>query len=48
MSCGGGIPNIGSKVSESAKAVSLEFVLLDFEHAGIQKRAKHVRWIVDM
>ena len=28
------IPKIGSKVSKSAKAMSLAFVLLDFEHAG--------------
>ena len=39
------IPNIGSKISESAKAVSLAFVLLDFEHAGILRRAKSMRWI---
>ena len=34
------IPNIGSKVSESAKAMSLVFVLLDFEHVGIWRRVK--------
>ena len=28
------IPKIGSKVSKSAKAMSLAFVLFDFEHAG--------------
>ena len=40
--------NIGSKVSESAKAVSLAFVLLDFEHAGTRRRAKRARRSVDM
>ena len=45
-----GIPNskIGTKVSESAKAVSLAFVLLDIEHAGIRRRAKRARRSVDM
>ena len=33
---------MGPKVSESAKAMSLAFVLLDFEHAGIRRRAKRV------
>ena len=42
------IPNIGSKVSESVQALSLAFVLLDFEHAGIRRRAKRARWSVDM
>ena len=43
------IPNIHSKVSEteSVKALSLAFASLDFEHVGIWKRAKHVRWSVD-
>ena len=40
--------NIGSKVSESAKAVSLAFVLLDSEHAGIRRRAKRARRSVNM
>ena len=29
------IPNEGSKVRENAKATSLAFVLLDYEHGGI-------------
>ena len=28
------IPNVGSKARESAKAMSLVFVLLDFQHVG--------------
>ena len=30
---------VGSKTSESAKAMSLAFVLLDFQHAGVRRRA---------
>ena len=33
------IPNVGSKASEGAKATSLPFVLLDFQHAGVRRRA---------
>ena len=33
------IPNVGSKVRESAEAMSLAFVLLDFQHAGVRGRA---------
>ena len=28
------IPNVGSKAREGAEAMSLAFVLLDFQHAG--------------
>ena len=30
---------MGSKARESAKAMSLAFVLLDFQHAGCQKKS---------
>ena len=32
------IPNVGSKAREGAKAMSLAFVLLDFQHAGVRYR----------
>ena len=32
------IPNVGSKERECAKAMSLPFVLLDFQHAGVRRR----------
>ena len=38
-SCASEFPNIGSKVRECAKAISLAFVLLDFQHAGVRRRA---------
>ena len=33
------ISNVGSKAREGAKAVSLAFVLLDLQHAGVRRRA---------
>ena len=33
------IPNVGSKAREGAKAMSLAFVLLDYQHAGVRIRA---------
>ena len=33
------IPNVGSKAREGAKAMSLAFVMLDFQHAGGRSRA---------
>ena len=30
------IPNLGSKVTGKAKAISLAFVLFSFEHAGVR------------
>ena len=48
MSCGSEFQTIGSKVSESAKAMSLAFVLWDFEHAGIRRTAKRARRSADM
>ena len=42
------IPNVGSKARESAEAMSLAFVLLDFQHAGVRRRAYCTRWSVDM
>ena len=33
------IPNVGSKARESAIAMTLVFVLLDFQHAGVRRRA---------
>ena len=33
------IPNVGSKAGESAKAMSLAFVLLDFQRVGVRERA---------
>ena len=32
-------PTVGSKARESAKTMSLAFVLLDFQHACVRKRA---------
>ena len=32
------IRNVGSKARESAEAMSLAFVLLDFQHAGVRRR----------
>ena len=31
------IPNVGSKATEGMEAMSLPFVLLDFQHAGVRK-----------
>ena len=31
--------NVGSKAKESAKVMSLAFLLLDFQHAGERRRA---------
>ena len=42
------IPNVGSKARECAKAMSLAFVLLDFQHAGVRRRAQCTRRSVDM
>ena len=33
------IPNVGSKAQEGMKAMSLVFVLLDLQHAGVRRRA---------
>ena len=33
------IPNEGSKAREGAKTMSLAFVLLDCQHAGVRRRA---------
>ena len=33
------IPNVGSKAREGVKAMSLAFVLFDFQHAGVRRRA---------
>ena len=33
----GWIPNVESKAREGAKAMSLAFVLLDFQHAGVKE-----------
>ena len=33
------IPNVGSKAREGAKATSLVFVLLDFQHVSVRRRA---------
>ena len=33
------IQNVGSKAREGAEAMSLAFVLLDFQHAGVRRRA---------
>ena len=37
------IPNVGSKAREGAKVMSLAFVLLDYQDAGVIKRAYSVR-----
>ena len=39
---------MGSKARESVEAMSLAFVLLDFQHAGVRRRAQCTRWSVDM
>ena len=39
------IPNVGSKAREGAKAMSLAFVLLDFQHVGVKKE-RSVRDVV--
>ena len=33
------IPNVGSKAREGSEAMNLAFVLLDFQHAGVRRRA---------
>ena len=42
------IPNVGSKASEGTKARSLAFILLDFQYAGVRRRACCTRGSVDM
>ena len=42
------IPNVGSKTREGVKATSLAFVLLDFQHAGVRRRAYCTRQSVNM
>ena len=32
------IPYVGSKARECAKAMSLAFVLLDFQHVGVRRK----------
>ena len=39
---------MGSKAREGSKAMSLAFVLLDFKHAGVRRRALCTRLSVDM
>ena len=39
---------MGSKAREGAKAMSLAFGLLDFQHAGVRRRAQCTRRSVDM
>ena len=39
---------MGSKAREGAKAMSLAFVLLDFQHGGVRTRAWCTRRSVDM
>ena len=39
---------MGSKAREGAKAMSLAFVLLDIQHAGVRRRAQCTRRSVDM
>ena len=39
---------MGSKAREGAKSMSLAFVLLDFQHAGVRRRAQCTRRSVDM
>ena len=41
------IPNVGSKAREGTKAISLVFVLLDFQHVGV-RRVECTRRSVDM
>ena len=33
------IPNVGYKARENAKAMGLAFVLLDFQHTDVRRRA---------
>ena len=33
------IPNVGSKAREGAKAMSLAFLLLEFQYTGVRRRA---------
>ena len=42
------IPNVGSKVRESAKAMSFAFILLDSQHAGIRIKVFIKRKIVSL
>ena len=42
------IPNVGSNAREGVKAMSLAFVLLDFQHASVRRRAQYTRRSVDM
>ena len=39
---------MGSKTTEGAEAMSLAFVLLDFQHAGVRRRVQCTRQSVDM
>ena len=32
-------PSVGSNARESTKTMTLAFVLLDFQHAGVRRRA---------
>ena len=43
-----GIPNVGPKARSGAKTISLAFVLLDFQHAGVRRRACCTRRDIDM
>ena len=38
---------MGSKARENANAMNLAFVLLDFQHAGVRRRAQCTRRSVD-
>ena len=42
------IPNVRSKARKGEKAMSLGFVLLDFQHAGVRRRVSCMRRSVDM
>ena len=42
------IPNVGSKARESAEAMSLAFVLLDFQHAGVRRMLILIRQAANM
>ena len=39
---------MGSKAREGAKAMNLAFVLLDFQHVGVRRRAQCMRRSVDV
>ena len=39
---------MGSEAREGAEAMSLAFVLLDFQHVGVRRRVECMRWSVDM